>query len=95
MRLKTVDTLKTKNARDSKGSRAFCYRLESVVPLDSGNVLRLQALGPFGHVELHGLAFLQALKAPSLNRGCLAPAVNQPAADGNILSPGWDQSPAY
>src|SRR6266852_3736397 len=42
---------------------------KSVVPLDSGNVLRLPAFGAFGHVELHGLAFLQALEAASLNRG--------------------------
>ena len=32
--------------------------------LDSGNVLRLPAFGALGHVELHGLAFLQALEAP-------------------------------
>ena len=37
--------------------------------LDSGNVLRLPAFGAFGHVELDGLAFLQALEAASLNRG--------------------------
>src|SRR5436309_2527412 len=37
--------------------------------LDSGNVLRLPAFGALGHVELHGLAFLQALKAASLNSG--------------------------
>src|ERR1035437_846450 len=37
--------------------------------LDGGNVLRLPALGALGHVELHGLAFLQALEAASLNRG--------------------------
>jgi len=69
MRLKTVDTLKTKNARDPFESRAFCYRLESVLPLDSGNVLRLPALVALGHIELHGLAFLQALETASLNRG--------------------------
>ena len=44
-------------------------RLESVVPLDSGNVLRLPAFGALGHVELHGLAFLQALEAACLNSG--------------------------
>ena len=37
--------------------------------LDGGNVLRLPAFGALGHVELHGLAFLQALEAASLNRG--------------------------
>src|SRR5450759_3465666 len=37
--------------------------------LDGGNVLRLPALGALGHVELHGLAFLQALEAASLTRG--------------------------
>src|SRR5712692_1325136 len=37
--------------------------------LDSSNVLRLPALGALGHVELHGLAFLQALEAASLNSG--------------------------
>ena len=38
-----------------------------VVSLDSLNVLGLPALGAFGDVELHGLAFLQAAKAASLN----------------------------
>src|SRR5450759_1279992 len=41
----------------------------SVVPLDSGNVLRLPALGALGHVELHCLTFLQALEAARLNSG--------------------------
>jgi len=36
--------------------------------LDRGNVLRLPALRPLGYVELHLLAFLQALKAARLNR---------------------------
>ena len=40
----------------------FCY-------LDSLNVLGLPALGAFGHVELHRLAFLEAAKTASLNRG--------------------------
>jgi hypothetical protein len=33
------------------------------------DVLRLPALGALGHVKLHGLAFLQAAEAASLNRG--------------------------
>src|SRR5580704_12704300 len=37
--------------------------------LDSLDVLRLPALGALGHVELHGLAFLQAAEAASLDRG--------------------------
>jgi hypothetical protein len=37
--------------------------------LDSLNVLGLPALRAFGHVELHGLPFLQAAKAASLNSG--------------------------
>ena len=37
--------------------------------LDSLDVLRLPALGALGHVKLHGLAFLQAAEAASLNRG--------------------------
>ncbi len=37
--------------------------------LDSLNVLSLPALGAFGHVELDGLAFLQAAEAAGLNRG--------------------------
>jgi len=40
-----------------------------VCRLDSLNVLGLPALWAFGHVELHGLPFLQAAKASSLNRG--------------------------
>src|ERR1700690_4208772 len=32
------------------------------------NVFSLPALGPLGHVELHGLALLQALEAARLNR---------------------------
>src|SRR6266849_3732189 len=40
-----------------------------VCGLDSLNVLSLPALWAFGHVELHGLPFLQAAKASSLNRG--------------------------
>ena len=35
--------------------------------LDSLNVLGLPALRAFGHVELHGLPFLQAAEAASLN----------------------------
>ena len=45
------------------------YRLGKRRSLDRGNVLRLPALGALGDVELHLLAFLQALKAASLNRG--------------------------
>ena len=37
--------------------------------LDSLNVLGLPALWAFGHVELHGLPFLQAAKAASLYSG--------------------------
>ena len=37
--------------------------------LDSLDVLSLPALRAFGHVELHGLAFLQAAEAARLNRG--------------------------
>jgi len=37
--------------------------------LDSLNVLSLPALGAFGDVELHGLAFLEAAEAARLNRG--------------------------
>ena len=37
--------------------------------LDSLNVLGLPALWAFGHVELHGLPFLQAAKSASLNSG--------------------------
>jgi hypothetical protein len=36
---------------------------------DSLNVLGLPALRAFNHVELHGLPFLQAAKAASLNSG--------------------------
>ena len=36
---------------------------------DCLNVLGLPALWPLGHVELHGLPFLQAAKAASLNSG--------------------------
>jgi hypothetical protein len=39
----------------------FCY-------LDSLNVLSLPALGAFGDVELHRLAFLQAAESARLNR---------------------------
>jgi len=45
------------------------YRLRKRRYLDRGNVLRLPALGALDHVELHLLAFLQALEAASLNRG--------------------------
>jgi len=45
------------------GQRAFCYHLDSL------NVLGLPALGAFGHLELHGLPFLQAAKASGLNGG--------------------------
>jgi hypothetical protein len=37
--------------------------------LDSLNVLSLPALWALGHLELHGLPFLQAAKAASLNSG--------------------------
>ena len=37
--------------------------------LDSLNVFGLPALWAFGHVELHGLPFLQAAKAASLYGG--------------------------
>ena len=37
--------------------------------LDGLNVLSLPALRAFGHLELHGLPFLQAAKAASLNSG--------------------------
>src|SRR6202140_936031 len=40
----------------------------SVATLDSLNVLSLQALRAFDHVELHGLALLQASEAARLNR---------------------------
>ncbi len=40
-----------------------------VCHLNSLNVLGLPALWAFGHVELHGLPFLQAAKASGLNRG--------------------------
>src|ERR1019366_1497604 len=56
-----------KNARDSCESRALVVAKRR--SLDSGNVLRLPAFGAFGHVELHGLAFLQALEAACLNSG--------------------------
>jgi hypothetical protein len=39
------------------------------VRLDGLNVLGLPALRAFGHVELHGLPFLEAAKAASLNSG--------------------------
>ena len=32
------------------------------------NVLSLPALGPLGHIELHGLTLLQALEAAGLDR---------------------------
>jgi hypothetical protein len=41
----------------------FCLHLDSL------NVLGLPALWAFGHVELHGLPFLQAAKAAGLNGG--------------------------
>src|ERR1700690_1490755 len=57
-------------ARESCDSRALCfYFRDRCRYLDRGNVLRLPAFGAFGHVELHGLAFLQALEAASLNSG--------------------------
>jgi len=37
--------------------------------LDRAHVLGLPALRPFGHVELHGLAFLQASESAGLNGG--------------------------
>jgi hypothetical protein len=37
--------------------------------LDSLNVLGLPAFRAFGHIELHGLPFLQAAKSASLNSG--------------------------
>ena len=40
----------------------------SVATLDSLNVLSLQALRAFDHVELHGLALLQASESARLNR---------------------------
>jgi hypothetical protein len=40
-----------------------------VCRLDSLNVLSLPALRAFGHVELHGLPFLEAAKSASLNGG--------------------------
>jgi len=49
------------------GHMDFAQRAPS--PLEGGNVLRLPALRAFGHVELHGLAFLQALKAARLDCG--------------------------
>jgi putative heme iron utilization protein len=52
----------------SWGMPGTCFASESGY-LDSLDVLRLPALGAFGHVELHGLAFLQAAEATSLNRG--------------------------
>ncbi len=38
-----------------------------VCRLDSLNILSLPALRAFGHLELHGLPFLQAAKAARLN----------------------------
>jgi hypothetical protein len=46
------------------GLRAFL-----VATLHSLNVLSLQALRAFGHIELHRLAFLQALETARLNSG--------------------------
>ena len=43
---------------------AFC----KVAGSDRLDVLSLPALGPFGHVELHRLALLQALEAAALDR---------------------------
>jgi hypothetical protein len=37
--------------------------------LDCLNILSLPTLWPLGHVELHGLPFLQAAKAACLNSG--------------------------
>ena len=37
--------------------------------LDRTYVFGLPALGPFGHVKLHGLAFLQASESATLNGG--------------------------
>jgi hypothetical protein len=37
--------------------------------LDSLDVLSLPALRAFGHIELHGLPFLQAAKASCMNSG--------------------------
>ena len=37
--------------------------------LDCLNVLSLPALWPLGHLELHGLPFLQAAEAACLNSG--------------------------
>ena len=47
------------------------FRITGIVVyrLDSLNVLSLPAFGAFGHIELHGLSFLQAAKASSLNSG--------------------------
>src|SRR5271157_4221951 len=49
----------------------ICYLKMVVATLDGGNVLCLPAFGAFGHVELDGLAFLQALEAARLNRGAM------------------------
>ena len=57
------------NARDACASRAPWLNRDRCRYLDGGNVLRLPAFGAFGHVELDGLAFLQALEAARLNRG--------------------------
>src|SRR5450432_3513567 len=58
------DLLQTQNGpRSLFGSRAIC------LDLDSLDVLGLPALGTLGHVELHGLAFLQAAEAACLNSG--------------------------
>jgi len=56
----TGNSCRRKNARNFFKSRAF-----DLLFLDSLNVLSLPALGAFGDVELHCLAFLQAAKAPA------------------------------
>jgi hypothetical protein len=44
------------------GPASFC-----IAVLDGTDVFRLPALGAFGYVELHGLAFLQAPEATRLD----------------------------
>jgi len=50
-------------------ARAAPVALKFARNLQDLNVLSLPALGTLHHVELHGLAFLQAAEAVGLNRG--------------------------
>src|SRR5580704_4053698 len=59
---------RTQECPESSRIPGICFTSESG-RLDSLDVLRLPALGALSHVELHGLALLQAAEAAGLNCG--------------------------